>query len=514
MEQKVADPTFQKALEDFKALDEKITHFSSIIGLADWDQKVMAPKKGRSVFAKATGTLRTEVFKLSVSTEMGKILETLTSEGVRAKLDEVTKARVREYHDYYRKSKSIPADLFQEYSILTAQANDAWEEARETNDFARYLPSLEKIIEFKRKFAEIYGYEEHPYDALLDEFEPGLTVKILDPLFAKLRESSVNLLERIKKHGKPTMANVFEQSFDIDKQKEFNRFILPIIGFDLEAGRLDETVHPFAQTVNIGDVRLTTRYLEKNVRSALFGTIHEAGHGIYEQQVNPAFEESVLQSGTSFGIHESQSRFLENMVGRSKEFWKFFFPKLQEYFPAQLSHMSVEEFYRAVNTVEPSFIRVEADELTYNLHIMLRYEIEKALIGGEIEAKDLPAIWNQKMQDYLGVTPSTDTEGVLQDVHWSFGGIGYFPSYSLGNLYAAQILRTIQQELPDFYHHIENGQFNLIQTWLKDKIHQYGKLYTPNELIVKVTGEELNADYLVEYLEKKYSEVYELNLSN
>lgn len=510
MEQKVIDPVVQKALVQFKSLDEKISHFSSIIGLADWDQKVMAPKKGRSIFAKATGTLRTEIFKLSVSQEMGDLLAELTLPENYELLDAVTLAKVREYKDYYQKSKSIPADLFQEYSILTAQANDAWEEARENNDFARFLPYLEKIVDFKRKFAEIYGYEEHPYDALLDEFEPGLTVKRLDPLFAKLRDSSVKLLERIQQNGKRTQAEIFDQSFAIEKQKEFNRFILPIIGFDLEAGRLDETVHPFAQTVNTGDVRLTTRYLENNVRSALFGTIHEAGHGIYEQHVNSEFEESVLQSGASFGIHESQSRFLENMVGRSKEFWNYFYPKLQEYFPKQLETISVDKFYRAVNKVEPSFIRVEADELTYNLHIMLRYEIEKALISGEIEAKDLPAVWNQKMQDYLGVTPSTDTEGVLQDVHWSFGGIGYFPSYSLGNLYAAQILRTIQKDLPDFYNHIEKGRFDLIQDWLKENIHQYGKLYTPNELIVKVTGEELNAEYLVEYLEKKYSEVYEL----
>jgi len=510
MEQKVIDPVVLRALGQFKALDEKITHFSSIIGLADWDQKVMAPKKGRSMFAKATGTLRTEIFKLSVSEEMGELLAELTLPDNLAFLDEVTRAKVREYKEYYQKSKSIPADLFQEYSILTAQANDAWEEARENNDFARFLPYLEKIVDYKRKFADIYGYEDHPYDALLDEFEPGLTVKKLDPLFAKLRDTSVKLLERIQQNGKRTQAEIFEQSFSIEKQKEFNRYILPIIGFDLEAGRLDETVHPFAQTVNTGDVRLTTRYLEGNVRSALFGTIHEAGHGIYEQHVNPQFEESVLQSGASFGIHESQSRFLENMVGRSKQFWKYFYPKLQEYFPKQLENITVDEFYRAVNSVQPSFIRVEADELTYNLHIMLRYEIEKALISGEVEAKDLPVVWNQKMQDYLGVTPSSDTVGVLQDVHWSFGGIGYFPSYSLGNLYAAQILRTIQKDLPDFYKHIENGRFDLIQEWLKGKIHQYGKLYRPNELIVKVTGEELNAEYLVEYLEKKYTEVYGL----
>jgi carboxypeptidase Taq len=510
MEQKVVDLTVEKALEKFRALDEKISHLTSVAGLAEWDQKVMAPKKGRNVFAKAAGTLKTEIFKLSISQEMGNLLETLASPENAEVLDDLSKAKVRVYKEYYQKSKSIPADLFQEYSVLTGQANDAWEEARANNNYAHYLPYLEKIVDFRRKFAEIYGYEEHPYDALLDEFEPGLTVKKLDPLFAKLRESSVNLLERIQQFDKKTPNEVFNQSFEVEKQKEFNRFILPIIGFDMEAGRLDETVHPFALTVNIGDVRLTTRYLEHNVRSAMFGTIHEAGHGIYEQHVNPEFEESVLQSGASFGIHESQSRFLENMVGRSKQFWNYFYPHLKSHFPKQLENVSVEEFYRAVNTVKPSFIRVEADELTYNLHIMVRYEIEKGLIGGEMEVKDLPAIWNQKMQDYLGITPSTDAEGILQDVHWSFGGIGYFPSYSLGNLYAAQILQTIQKDLPDFYNHIENGRFDLIQEWLKENIHQYGKLYTPNELIVKVTGEELNADYLVEYLEKKYSEVYGL----
>jgi carboxypeptidase Taq len=511
MEQKVVQPSIlQKTLEEFNQLDEKISHYSSILGLVDWDQKVMAPKKGRYVFAKATGTLRTEIFRLSVSQEMGQLLETLTVKEHHSLLDQVTRAKVREYNEYYQRSQAIPAKLFKEYSILTAQANDAWEEARENNDFASYVPFLEKIIDYKRQFAEIYGYNEHPYDALLDEYEPGLTVKKLDPLFAKLRESSVHLLDRIRKKGQPTKVEMFNQSFEIEKQKSFNRFILPLIGFDMQAGRLDETVHPFAQTVNIGDVRLTTRYVEKNVRSALFGTIHEAGHGIYEQHVNPIYEETVLQSGASFGIHESQSRFLENMIGRSREFWHFFFPKLREHFPEQLKDMTVEEFYRAVNTVQPSMIRVEADELTYNLHIMLRYEIEKALISGEIEARDLPVIWNQKMKEYLGVTPASDTEGVLQDVHWSFGGIGYFPSYSLGNLYAAQILRTIQKDIPNLYNHIESGQFEIIQDWLKKNIHQYGKLYTPNELIVRVTGEELNADYLTQYLEKKYTEVYGL----
>ncbi|MEH7886434.1 carboxypeptidase M32 [Bacillus sp. JJ1609] len=510
MEQKVMNQTIVSALDKFRELDEKISHFNSISGLLSWDQKVIAPKKGRSIFAKASGTLRTEAFKLTVSDEMGELLSTLSTPEAEAYLDDVAKAQVRERKEFYNRSKRIPAEMIKDFSVLTSQANDAWEDARENDDFEKFLPYLEKIVEFKRKAIEIYGYENHPYDALLSEYEPGLTVEKLDPLFVKLRESSADLLRRLQNSSYKPSAEIFDQPFSVEKQKEFNRYILPLIGFDMEAGRLDETVHPFAQTVNTGDVRITTRYLENNVRSAIFGTIHEAGHGIYEQNINSEYEGTVIQEGASFGIHESQSRFLENMVGRSEQFWKYFYPTLQEHFPEQLGSVELDEFYRAVNAVQPSFIRVEADELTYNLHIMVRYEIEKALIAGEIEARDLPAIWNEKMNEYLGITPASNREGVLQDIHWSFGGFGYFPSYSLGNLYAAQILHKIQQDLPDFYGSIETGNFSVIQQWLKENIHQYGMLYTPNELIVKVTGEELNADYLVQYLEKKYSKVYKL----
>ncbi|MGE8204653.1 carboxypeptidase M32 [Heyndrickxia sp. NPDC080065] len=510
MEHKVLNQSIQTAVEAFKKLDEKITLFTSATSLLDWDQKVMAPKKGRKAFSKAIGVLKTEEFKLMVSEEMGELLSILSTPEAADHLDEVTKARVRERKDFYDRSNSIPSDMFQEYAVLTAQANESWEEAREKNDFSIFCPDLEKIVEFNRKVVEIYGYEKHPYDALLNQYEPGLTVEKLDPLFAKLREKSIDLLQRIQQSAYKPPVEIFEQSFSVDKQKEFNRYLLPILGFDMEAGRLDETVHPFAQPININDVRITTRYIEKNVRAALFGTIHEAGHGIYEQNIDEQFEGTALQTGASYGIHESQSRFLENMVGRSEEFWKYFYPKLQEHFPSQLEQVSEEDFYRAINTVQPSMIRVEADELTYNLHIMIRYEIEKALLEGEIEVKDLPSIWNQKMEEYLGITPATDSEGVLQDVHWSFGGLGYFPSYSLGNLYAAQILNTIKKECPNFYSDIENANFDNIQEWLKTNIHQYGKLYTPNDLILKVTGEELNANYLVEYLEQKYSRIYQL----
>jgi carboxypeptidase Taq len=500
--------TTKSTLEQFKELDEKITHLSTVSALVGWDQKVMAPKKGRMLFSKAYSTLETEIFKLMISKEMGDYLTELTSN--KENFDDVTNARIRERKIFYDKFKTIPTDLYQVYTTLTSDANHIWEEARANNDFNHFLPYLERIIEMKKKFAELYGYNSHPYDALLDEFEPGLTVEKLDPLFAELRKVSVELLKRIQHSSTKTPDEIFNKTYSIEKQKEFNKYMLPIIGFDMDAGRLDETIHPFAQSMNTGDVRITTRYLEHNVRSAIFGTIHEAGHGIYDQNINKDFEGTVLRNGTSFGIHESQSRFLENMVGRSKEFWKYFYPTLQRYFTDQLGEITLDDFYKAINTVKPTFIRVEADELTYNLHIMVRYEIEKGLIAGEFLAKDLPKIWNEKMEEYLGIIPKNDSEGVLQDVHWSFGGLGYFPSYTLGNLYAAQILNTIEQEMPDFYQNIESGRFDLIKNWLTSKIHQYGSLISPNELIVKVTGEELNAKYMADYLIAKYSKIYDL----
>jgi carboxypeptidase Taq len=508
MTQKVLQNNKNATIQQFKNIDKNISHLSSIAGLLAWDQKVMAPPKGRSLFSKAFGYLQTEIFKQSVSPELGDLLDSLSKKEV--ELDITTKAQVRERKKFFNKAKSIPTEVYAEYAVLTSDANVAWEKARENNDFDSYLPYLEKMVMFKRKFADYYGYEKHPYDALLDEYEPGLTVELLDPLFKDLREKSIHLLNLIKKSTTKTPIDVITKSYDIAKQKEFNQYLLPLLGFENAAGRLDETVHPFAQRVNTSDVRITTRYLENNLLSALFCTIHEAGHGIYEQRVDKKYEGTVLCSGASYGIHESQSRFLENTVGRSLEFWKYFYPTLQQYFPEQLRNITVEQFYQVINTVNPSYIRVEADELTYNLHIMIRYEIEKALIEGKIEARDLPTVWNEKMEEYLGITPPDDKLGVLQDVHWSFGAFGYFPSYSLGNLYAAQILNTLKNDIPHYRLLIEEGKIGEIVNWLSEKIHQYGKLYTPKELIVKVTGEELNANYLIEYLQEKYSNIYNI----
>jgi carboxypeptidase Taq len=505
-----SDTIVETTVERFKALDERICHYTNILGLLGWDARTKAPRKGRSLFAKAKGTLSTETFKLAVSSEMGELLAALSEPETNGKLDEVTRASVRVRKADYDKSKSIPPELFNEYVVLSSNSRDVWEEARTNNDFAHFAPYLEKMVAMQRRFAELYGYEGHPYNALLDDYEPGFTVDKLDPLFADLRRKSVELLKRLQQAGDPPRKDIFEREYDVEKQKAFNLFIVPKLGYDMEAGRLDETVHPFALAINTGDVRITTRYDKDNVRTALFGTIHETGHALYEQGVNPEYEDTVIRRGASYGFHESQSRFLENVVGRSEPFWTYFYDDMRQYFPDQLNDVSLDDFYRAINRVEPSLIRVEADELTYNLHIMIRYEIEKGLIGGDIEVKDLPRIWNEKMEDYLGISPPTDKLGVLQDVHWSQGSFGYFPSYSLGNLYAAQILNALLKEMPDFYENVRNGEFSTIREWLRAKIHRYGKLYTPQELIVKVTGEELNAKYLVDYLESKFTKVYKL----
>ncbi|RDI45912.1 carboxypeptidase M32 [Falsibacillus pallidus] len=501
----------KEAIIRFKELDEKICHLNDILSLVSWDQKTKAPKKSASIFASAIGTLSTETFKLAISDEMTELLEYLSLDENSAELELEMAAAVRERKAHSRKLAKIPEAMYKEYSILVSRANAVWEEAREKSDFSIFEETLGKIVSYTKKFIELYGYEGHPYNALLEDYEPGLTVEKLDPLFAELRTRSVALLDRLKRKGAEPAVDFLEADYEIEKQKEFNSFIVPKLGFDMAAGRLDESAHPFAQPINTGDVRLTTRYRLNNMRTAIFGTIHESGHGMYEQGINPDYEGTVLREGASFGIHESQSRFYENFIGRSSSFWNHFYPKLQEHFPEQLKDVELDAFCRGINQVAPSFIRVEADELTYNLHIMVRYEIEKGLFDGSIEVKDLPKVWNEKMNEYLGITPPNDSLGVLQDVHWSFGGFGYFPSYSLGNLYAAQIYYTLKKEHPELESFIEKGELSFIREWLRERIHQYGKLFTPNELIVKATGEELNASYLMNYLEEKYSRVYKLN---
>jgi len=484
--------------------------YHEAVGVMYWDLRTGAPKKGVAVRAEAIGLLSTEAFKMSVSEEMAGYLAFFEQEENAKRCDFVLKRLVEENRKNYDRSVKIPPDRYQEYVVLTSQAESAWEEAKHADDYGKFSPYLEKIIAFTREFVELWGYDKHPYDTLLDQYEPGMTVDRLDRVFGTLRENLVPLVKAVQESPHKPETEFLYKSYPIADQKTFNRHILKQLGYDFDAGRVDETEHPFATGLNLGDVRITTHYKEHHFLDALFSTIHECGHALYEQNISPELERTILCTGTSMGIHESQSRFWENMIGRSRPFWGRYFAELVKQFPEQLAGIAEETFYRAMNEAKPSLIRTESDELTYNLHIMIRYELEKDIIAGKATVDQLPALWNAKYEEYLGVTPPNNTLGILQDVHWAGGSFGYFPSYALGNMYAAQFERTLRKELPNLDELVVSGDFAPIRGWLKEKIHQYGGLKTPGELVTGITGEELNPDYLVQYLAKKFKDVYQL----
>jgi len=493
---------FQTYVKRMKALEEA----AAVIG---WDMRTGAPKKGIPQRSEVYGVLAGDVFKMSQSDEMGAFLEHLSQEDVFASLDEVTQASVKERKKEYDRSKKIPADKYQAFVTLCSNAESVWAEARTKNDFEMFRPYLEKIVATQREFIELWGYQDNKYDTLLDDFEPGMTVAKLDAIFGPLRERTVALLKKIQASEAPK-SGFLDQEFAKQDQREFSTFILGQLGYDFEAGRLDESAHPFASSINPGDVRITTRFYPRDMKAALFGTIHESGHAMYEQNIDPKYVGTFLASGTSMGIHESQSRFWENMIGRSREFWARYYGDLTERFPKQFEGVSVEQFYKAINIAKSSLIRVDADELTYNLHIMIRYEIEKGLINGEMEVADLPRIWSEKIEEYLGIRPDSDANGVLQDIHWSGGAFGYFPSYSLGNIYAAQFENTIRKDIPNYREQVAAGDFTALKAWLTDKVYRHGKSKSPREIMIEATGEEINSEYLIRYLEDKYSDIYGL----
>ncbi len=496
--------------ESFINFVKKMESYNEAISLMFWDLRTGAPKKGVEQRSETIGMLSSEVFNMSVSEEMGNYLEVLSAPEAQAELSEITKKLVEESKKEYDKNKKIPADEYKEFVILTSKAENAWEEAKENADFKSFAPYLEKIVAYLRKYVERIGYEGHPYNALLDDYEPGVTVDVLDRVFGELREKLVPLVKSVTEAPAQPKTDFLFEHFSKDKQKDFSLEILKQLQYDFDAGRLDQTVHPFAVAINRNDVRVTTKYDEKDFRTAVFGTIHECGHALYEQNISEELIGTPLCDGTSMGIHESQSLFCENFVGRNYSFWKKNYSLLKEYSNGQFDDVTLDDFYKAINVAGPSLIRIEADEMTYSLHIILRYEIEKALIKGEIEVKDLPQIWNDKMEEYLGIRPSHDGEGVLQDVHWSGGALGYFPSYALGYIYASQIKNKMNEDIPNYDELMEEGNFTPIKEWLIEHVHQHGKMKKPLEIIEDITGEGLNPKYLIEYLEKKYKSVYEL----
>ncbi|MEB3288077.1 MAG: carboxypeptidase M32 [Vampirovibrionales bacterium] len=491
----------------FRRTIGEIQDLSSIQGLLGWDLETMMPKKGAIIRARQMATLTRLIHEKTTAPELAELLKILEKQ---SGLDIIPQAMVREFSREYERAAKIPTDLMEEFVQLTAEAHHVWIEAREKKQFSIFQPLLCKIVELNRKIADIVGYEGSPYNALLDEYEVGLTTEQLEPLFASLKTSLISLLKRIQNSKASVDTSFLNRHYEAEKQLQFLKFILTEMGFDFDAGRLDLSAHPFSSGTGYTDVRMTTRVSETDLFSALSSSMHEAGHGMYSQGVNPQLHRTNLSDGTSLGIHESQSRMWENIIGRSHAFWRYYYPKLQGLYHPQLDDVSFDRFYKAINTVQPSFIRVEADEVTYNLHILIRYEIEKAIIEGDLPVSDIPSAWNAKYQEYLGVTPPDDAIGCLQDVHWSHGSFGYFPTYTLGNLYSAQFFQQATLDIPGLEAKIANGDLKTLKRWLNEQIHWVGKSERPAQIVQRVCNEPLNAQYFVDYLEKKYSQIYGL----
>lgn len=499
---------FQEKLSSLKEYLKRLEYLTSAIALIQWDNMVNMPSKAIEYRSEILGYLSGESYKMSTSDKIKEYIDFFSN---LKDLDDITKGTIDKISREYNRNKKIPEKEYKEYMISGAISSAAWEEAKRKSDFKVFEPHLKKMVEFNQKFADYWGFEKNRYDALLDIYESGITTEKLDKVFSNLRDAIVELLNKIKKSGNNPNIEFFKGNFSKENQEKFAKKIMDKMEYDYkEAGRIDESTHPFTTNFGNKDVRITTHYYEDNFRPALFSCIHEAGHAIYEQDIPSSLQGTLLAEGVSMGIHESQSRFYENIIGRSKYFWGFFYTKALEHFP-QLKDVSLEDFYRGINFVEPSLIRTESDELTYSLHIIIRYEIEKLLINGDVLVEDLPKVWNEKYKEYLGVEPKNDAEGVLQDIHWSDGSFGYFPSYALGNLYGAQFLNKMKSDIPNIYQEISKGNLSIIHEWLKNNIHKYGSIYKPIELIKRVTGEELSEKYFIEYLNKKFKEIYKIN---
>jgi len=495
----------------------EIQRINSAASVLSWDQETYMPAGGGEARAEQIAVLQGLAHQKLISPEVESLLSKWVDPGTGQAADqgseawdEPSRSLLREVWRDFSRAKKLPSDFVIKLSRECSLAQQVWTEAREQNKFAMFLPNLTTVLQLKREEAQYLGYQDSPYNALLDVYEPGATIANLQPVFAALKARLVPLLKRITQSRIQIDDSILHHSYDQARQLEFGRLVLTAMGYDFQRGRLDLSAHPFTTSFHPTDVRVTTRVHEHELQSCLFSCIHEGGHGLYDQGLDQRYFGTPLGDSVSLGIHESQSRLWENCVGRSRPFWRFFYPVLQQTFQDQLRDVDVDQFYAAINRVRPSLIRVEADELTYNLHIMLRFEIEQALVEGRTQPEDLPAIWNQKMKDYLGIIPPSDTEGVLQDVHWSFGAFGYFPTYTLGNLYSVQFFEQAKLEIPQLEDEIAAGQLLNLRRWLEQKIHRWGRTFTPTHLAQRVTGSTVNPEPFLKYAERKYGELYQL----
>jgi len=493
---------YEKLLEKIR----RIGRLSAVEALLDWDQQTYMP----SGSVKARAEMRAEIESLThverTSDELGKLLDSALADG-----DPARETNIRETRRLRERAVRLPAELVHDLAYTASMAQSVWEKAKNDNDYASFEPILGKLLELKRAQADAIGYEEDPYDALMDEFEPGARSSQIDAVFSKLREALVPFVSAIAESSNPPDDSVLHRRYPRPGQEQMARRFTDALGFDSEHGRLDASTHPFCTSFSPDDVRITTRYNENHIAGGLFSLLHETGHALYELGLPAEHAFTPAGSAVSLGIHESQSRLWENYVGRSRPFWDHQYPWLTGQFPESLSDVPVEEFYRAINTVRPSLIRVEADEVTYNLHIILRFELERDMIAGRLAVRDIPEAFDAKMESLVGIRPPDDTRGCLQDIHWSCGIFGYFPTYALGNLYAAQFFAAAKSAISDLEDQLRHGEYGALLNWLRTEIHAHGMRYRADELCQRVTGKPLTIEPFMDYLTTKFKPIYGLD---
>jgi len=490
--------------ETFISLVKEANLLASVESLLDWDSETVMPENGLSARAEQLSMVAALAHQKRTDPRIGELLGTLE----KMTGEELAAANVREVRRTYDRAVKIPEELVRRIARASTLGKDAWGKARASDDFPKFAPHLAELLDLKRQVADLIGHTGERYDALLDEFEPGMTTAEVGRIFDSLRKPLADFVKALAASPKKPDAAILHRRFPRAAQEKFGRRMAEVIGFDFASGRLDVSKHPFCSGTSPGDVRLTTRYYEDFFSPSVFGVLHEAGHGLYEQGLPREHMFTPMGQATSLGIHESQSRLWENFVGRSRAFWERFFPEAREAFAESLGDVSLDAFVSAINTVEPSLIRVEADEVTYNLHIILRFEMERAMLSGKLAVKDVPEAWNAKMKELLGVTPPSNREGCLQDIHWSMGAFGYFPTYALGNLYAAQFFEAAGKAIPDLAHRIRRAEFAPLLDWLRENIHRHGQRYRAADLVQRVTGQPLSIDPFLQYIRGKFAPIY------
>lgn len=488
-------------------LMKQINYYENIIMTLSWDMRVNLPVKATEYRGDTMGFLTAKQNELKCDPRLDEAAQTVLANSDKA--DDVTLAMAKLAHKDYVKYMTIPKELVSGYAALNLKAEMVWQQARKTNDYQLFKPYMQQEFEYKRKFAEAMGQGDDPMSYLMDEWEEGLSVKKMDALFQELKDFLVPFLQKLQQKGAPGTRADLHGHYPIEVQRKLVHDMLEQVGYDFGAGRVDESAHPYTTANNLNDIRITTRYFENDFCNACISSLHETGHALYRQHLDPRLSGTMIDCSPSMAVDESQSRYLENFIGRSKAFWTWMLPRAQKAFP-DLKKYDVDTFYRLFSAVRPTVSRLESDELTYNLHIIIRYELEKLLFAGEIGYDDVPDLWNDKYEQYLGVRPKNDSEGVLQDMHWASGYIGYFQCYVMGNFYDGHYYNLMRKDIPDMYDQVAHGRFENIIRWQTEHVHQYGRLFSPSELLRRIDGQELKAKYYIDYINEKYSEIYGL----